>query len=156
MICARDGLKRVPARENDAAIEGGGRMAKRPNFLFIITDQQRADHVGCYGNDIVRTPAIDSLAARGIRFDRNYVANPVCMPNRASIMTGRMPSLHGCRYNGIALSREHTTFVEVLRDAGYRTALIGKSHLQGMTGMPPSLEWSCRNWRELAERMKTA
>ncbi len=116
-------------------------MAKRPNFLFIITDQQRADHVGCYGNDIVRTPSIDSLAASGIRFTRNYVANPVCMPNRASIMTGRMPSLHGCRHNGIALSREHTTFVEVLRDAGYRTALIGKSHLQGMTGMPPGMSF---------------
>ena len=116
-------------------------MSNKTNFLFIITDQHRADHVGCYGNKIVRTPSINSLAERGIRFNRNYVANPVCMPNRASIMTGRMPSLHGCRHNGIALSREHTTFVEVLRDAGYRTALIGKSHLQGMTGMPPSISF---------------
>lgn len=114
-------------------------MAKKKNFLFIITDQHRADHLGCAGNPVVRTPSIDSLAQRGIRFTNNYVANPVCMPNRASIMTGRMPSLHGCRHNGIALSREHTTFVEVLKDAGYRTALIGKSHLQGMTGMPPSI-----------------
>lgn len=111
-------------------------MKKNPNFLFIITDQHRADHLGCYGNSTVRTPAIDSIAQRGCRFERFYVANPICMSNRASIMTGRMPSLHGVRHNGIALSRDHTTYVELLRDAGYRTALIGKSHLQNFTGLP--------------------
>ena len=113
-------------------------MTRRPNFLFIITDQQRADHLGCYGNPIVKTPHIDSIAARGRRWDRFYVANPICMPNRASIMTGRMSSLHGARHNGIALSRDHTTFVELLKDAGYRTGLIGKSHLQSFTGLPAS------------------
>ncbi len=111
-------------------------MSKRPNFLFIITDQHRADHLGCYGNPIVRTPHIDGVAARGRRWERFYVANPICMPNRASIMTGRMSSLHGARHNGIALSRNHTTFVELLKDAGYRTGLIGKSHLQSFTGLP--------------------
>jgi len=69
-------------------------------------------------------------------WDRFYVANPICMPNRASIMTGRMCSAHGARHNGIPLSRDHTTFVELLRDAGYRTGLIGKSHLQSFTGLP--------------------
>ncbi len=113
-------------------------MRKRPNFLFIITDQHRADHLGCYGNNIVRTPNIDGLASKGTRFDRFYVANPICMPNRASIMTGRMCSVHGARHNGIPLSRDHTTFVELLRDAGYRTGLIGKSHLQSFTGLPAS------------------
>lgn len=111
-------------------------MARKPNFLFIITDQQRADHLGCYGNKIVKTDAIDSLASQGRRFENFFVANPICMPNRASIMTGRMPSLHGARHNGIALSRDHTTFVEILRAAGYRTTLTGKSHLQSFTGLP--------------------
>lgn len=111
-------------------------MSKRPNFLFIITDQHRADHLGCYGNTIVKTPAIDALAARGKRWDKFYVANPICMPNRASIMTGRLSSLHGARHNGIPLSRDHTTFVELLKDAGYTTGLIGKSHLQSFTGLP--------------------
>ena len=69
-------------------------MDKRPNFLFIITDQQRADHLGCYGNPVVQTANIDGLAARGTRFDRFYTATPICMPNRATLMTGRMPSLH--------------------------------------------------------------
>ncbi|MEJ6392964.1 sulfatase-like hydrolase/transferase [Gymnodinialimonas sp. 2305UL16-5] len=111
-------------------------MTQRPNFLFIITDQHRADHLGCYGNRTVQTPNIDALAAQGTRWDRFYVANPICMPNRASIMTGRMCSAHGARHNGIPLSKDHTTFVELLKDAGYRTALIGKSHLQSFTGLP--------------------
>ncbi len=111
-------------------------MSKRPNFLFIITDQHRADHLGCGGNKIVKTPSIDGIAAKGTRWDRFYVANPICMPNRASIMTGRMCSAHGARHNGIPLSKEHTTFVELLKDAGYRTGLIGKSHLQSFTGLP--------------------
>jgi len=110
-------------------------VSKRPNFLFIVTDQQRADHLGCYGNSVVRTPAIDALAAAGRRWNRFYVANPICMPNRASIMTGRMCSVHGARHNGIPLSKNHTTFVELLRDAGYHTGLIGKSHLQSFTGL---------------------
>ncbi|WP_415404642.1 sulfatase [Tateyamaria sp. SN3-11] len=111
-------------------------MTKRPNFLFIITDQHRADHLGCSGNDVVRTPNIDGIAAKGTRWERCYVANPICMPNRASIMTGRMCSAHGARHNGIPLSKDHTTFVELLQDAGYRTGLIGKSHLQSFTGLP--------------------
>jgi arylsulfatase A-like enzyme len=109
----------------------------RPNFILFITDQHRADFLGCYGHPIVRTPHIDSIAARGTAFDRFYVASPVCMPNRSSLMTGRMPSVHGVRCNGIPLSMDSVTFVELLRDAGYRTALIGKSHLQNFTAWPP-------------------
>jgi len=109
-------------------------MTARPNFLLIITDQQRADHLSCNGNPIVRTPNIDSLAARGWSADRFYVASPICMPNRATLMTGRMPSLHGVRHNGIPLSLSATTFTDLLRAAGYRTAMAGKSHLQNMTG----------------------
>ncbi|HUA54404.1 MAG TPA: sulfatase-like hydrolase/transferase [Candidatus Sulfotelmatobacter sp.] len=110
---------------------------RRPNFLLIITDQQRADHLGCYGNRILATPHIDGLARRGVAFDRFYVASPICMPNRATLMTGRMPSVHGVRHNGIPLSLRATTFVELMRRAGYRTAMVGKSHLQNMWDKPP-------------------
>lgn len=120
-------------------------MTDRPNFLFIITDQHRADHLGCYGNPVVKTPHIDSLAAQGTRWDRFYVANPICMPNRASIMTGRMSSVHGARHNGIPLSKDHTTFVELLRDAGYETGLIGKSHLQSFTGLPATNKFAAKD-----------
>jgi arylsulfatase A-like enzyme len=115
-------------------------MDKRPNFLFIMTDQQRADHLACYGNQVVRTTSIDHLAQAGTRFDNFYVATPICMPNRSTIMTGRMPSLHGARQNGIPLSLNATTFVEIMRAAGYQTALIGKCHLQSISGNPPTIE----------------
>lgn len=111
-----------------------------PNFLFIITDQHRADHLGCYGNPIVRTPHIDSLARRGWRSNRFYVANPACMPNRATLMTGRMPSVHRVRSNGIPLSQDATTFVELLAAAGYHTVSSGKIHLQPMLGEGPILQ----------------
>lgn len=115
------------------------RAPMQPNFLFIITDQHRWDHLGCYGNPIVRTPHIDSLARRGWRSERFYVANPACMPNRATLMTGRMPSVHRVRSNGIPLSLGATTFVELLAAAGYRTASSGKIHLQPMLGDGPIL-----------------
>lgn len=113
-----------------------------PNFLFIITDQHRADHLGCYGNPIVQTPNIDSLARRGWRSNRFYVSNPACMPNRATLMTGRMPSVHRVRSNGIPLSQDATTFVELLAAAGYRTVSSGKIHLQPMLGEGPILKKS--------------
>jgi hypothetical protein len=62
--------------------------ATRPNVLFVICDQLRADHLGFAGNQVVRTPHIDSIAAGGTVFDRAHVNNPVCMPNRSTIMTG--------------------------------------------------------------------
>ena len=112
-------------------------MAAQPNFVFIITDQQRADWLGCYGHPVLRTPHIDAIAAGGTRFDNFHVASPVCMPNRASLMTGRYPSVHGLRYNGCHLSLSANTFVDVLAADGYHTAAIGKSHLQPFTGLPP-------------------
>ena len=112
----------------------------QPNFLIFITDQHRADHLGCYGNSIVRTPNIDALADDGVSFDRAYVATPVCMPNRGSIMTSRMPSVHGARSNGVPLPLESVTFADLLGQSGYRTALVGKSHIQNMEDIPPLLQ----------------
>lgn len=109
---------------------------RRPNFLVIVTDQHRADYLGCAGHPVLRTPHIDALAARGTRFERFHVASPVCMPNRASLLTGRYPSAHGLRINGGVLSQRATTFVELLRGQGYRTASLGKSHVQPMTDRP--------------------
>ncbi|MBT5140826.1 MAG: sulfatase-like hydrolase/transferase [Acidimicrobiaceae bacterium] len=105
-------------------------MTKRPNILFIITDQQRAADTGFMGNQVVRTPHLDALAARGTVFDNAWVANPMCMPNRSTIMTGRMPSVHGVIFNDRSLELGAATHVRQFREAGYRTALFGKSHLQ--------------------------
>ena len=106
---------------------------EKPNFLYIMCDQLRADWLGCYGHKVVKTPNIDALAATGTRFDKFYVASPICMPNRASFMTGRFPSVNGLRWNGCSLPQRANTFVDVLRKAGYNTASIGKSHLQPFT-----------------------
>ena len=108
----------------------------RPNFLFFITDQQRYDHIGFAGNRILKTPNVDSIANNGTWMSRFFVASPTCMSSRATLMTGRMPSLNGVRYNGLPLNLDSVTFVDLLKSAGYRTALIGKSHLQGMLEAP--------------------
>lgn len=100
------------------------------NILFVITDQQRADNNGFMGNPIIQTPHLDSLAASGMVFENAWVSNPVCMPNRSTIMTGRMPSAHGVIFNDRSLDWGANTFVRRFRKSGYRTALIGKSHLQ--------------------------
>jgi arylsulfatase A-like enzyme len=112
------------------------RLPRRPSFLFILTDQQRADHLGCYGHRHLRTPNIDAIAHRGVTMDRAFVAAPICMPNRSTLLTGRMPSVHGVRHNGIALPLESVTFPDLLAAAGYRTAMVGKSHLQNFSGVP--------------------
>jgi arylsulfatase A-like enzyme len=112
-------------------------MSAQPNFLLFITDQHRVDYLSCYGHPVLKTPHIDSIAARGTRFESFYVATPVCMPNRSTLMTGRMPSVHGARGNGLPLPLNSNTFVDALRAGGYATALVGKSHLQNFTGAPP-------------------
>ena len=108
-------------------------MTARPSYILFVTDQQRFDHLGCNGHRILKTPNIDQMAAEGVNYARFYVASPVCMPNRASLMTCRMPSSHGVRSLGIPLAHDNVTFVELLRAAGYDTALIGKSHLQNVS-----------------------
>jgi arylsulfatase A-like enzyme len=121
-------------------------MTTRPNILLIVTDQQRADHLSCAGHPLLRTPHIDALATQGVRASRFHAASTTCMSNRATLMTGRLPSQHGVVHNGVNLSRDHSTFVELLRAAGYGTALIGKSHLQsfGYDG-PLRRRWSNSN-----------
>lgn len=102
------------------------------SFLFFIADQLRADHLGCYGNPAVKTPAVDRLAGESVVFDRAYVTAPVCMPNRSAIATGRWPSANGTRTNGVPLDRDANTFVERLRQEGWSTGAIGKLHFQPM------------------------
>jgi len=98
------------------------------NVLFITGDQLRQDALHCYGNAVVQTPNIDALAARGVRFERMFAAYPVCAPNRASIVTGRYPSVHRLRANGMRMPAAELTLMQVLRTAGYRVYGSGKMH----------------------------
>jgi arylsulfatase A-like enzyme len=100
-------------------------------ILFITTDQQRYDALGCNGGEIARTPVIDALAATGIRFERAYNQNTVCMPARSTILTGQYVRTHGVIANGVPLPEDAPSIAEYLRDrAGYRTALLGKAHFE--------------------------
>ena len=110
-------------------VETSEASEKPPNILFILTDQQRQDGIGAYGKPGVQTPNIDRLAGRGIRFDRAYVAQPVCSPNRASILTGQYPHTHGVVDNGVLLPNEALTLAEMLAPQRYDCAYFGKWHL---------------------------
>jgi arylsulfatase A-like enzyme len=102
----------------------------RPNIIFIMTDDQGWGDVGFNGHPILRTPHLDSLAREGVRLDRFYAAAPVCSPTRASSLTGRHPSRYRIDWAyGGPLPAEETTVATLLRDNGYRTALLGKWHL---------------------------
>ena len=103
---------------------------KRPNVLLITTDQQRFDSLGCNGNTVCRTPAIDSLAATGVRYERAHVQNVLCMPSRATIVTGQHPGTHGVWNNGVCLPRDAPSVAHALKEAGYATSYIGKMHFE--------------------------
>ena len=102
---------------------------RRPNIVFILTDDQRYDAMGCAGNTLIRTPHIDSLAARGTRFDRAFVTLSICSPSRAACLTGRYGSANGVTTLGRPLKKGVRTFAHVLKDAGYQAGFAGKWHL---------------------------
>jgi len=117
--------------EHDAERRAGTakRKTSARNVLFVTVDQQRWDALGCNGGRIARTPCLDALAAAGLRYERPHVQNVVCMPSRATMVTGRHPRSHGVIANGVALPEDTDNVARVLRrEAGYRTALVGKAH----------------------------
>ena len=108
---------------------GLGAEPERPNFIFIFTDDQRYDAMGCAGNKLISTPNIDSLAARGVRFDRAFVTLSICSPSRAACLTGRYGSSNGVTTLAQPLKRGEETFAHILKAAGYQTGFVGKWHL---------------------------
>jgi len=114
---------------------------QRPNFLVIITDQQRGDALGCAwrpwrsGRNVLQTPNLDRVAAEGVRLTRAYVNNPLCMPSRSTLLTGQTPRGHGVRTNGINLDWDTPTITGALGDVGYRAHSVGKIHARTF-GLP--------------------
>jgi arylsulfatase A-like enzyme len=104
----------------------------KPNIILAMTDDQGWGDVGYNGNKLIRTPALDDMAARGIRFDRFYAAAPVCSPTRGSCMTGRHPNRYGVFSWGYDMPLAEVTLAEVLKGAGYATGHFGKWHLGGI------------------------
>ncbi len=100
-----------------------------PNILVLMTDQQRPDSLGCYGNPVAQTPNIDRLAAEGVVFENCYVPNPLCCPSRYSLLTGRYPHCHRVRANWYAPRPGEQSFGHRLGAVGYNTNMVGKMHL---------------------------
>ncbi|MBD5778031.1 sulfatase-like hydrolase/transferase [Pelagicoccus sp. NFK12] len=117
------------------------KLARRPNILFITSDQQHWNTIGL-DNPEVKTPNLDRLAQRGCLFERAYCPNPTCTPTRASIITGMYPSQHGAYSLGTKLDEKHPTLGQALSKNGYKTSLVGKAHFQQLISTPeyPSIE----------------
>jgi len=104
-------------------------MADKPNIVLIFPDQHRADTMGCAGNPAINTPNLDHLAEEGVLFGRCCTNSPLCMPARASLISGKYVNQHGVWHNNISADRYGPSHVRNIRDAGYHTALVGKTHL---------------------------
>lgn len=108
----------------------------RPNIVVIMTDQQRWDTLGVYGNDRIRTPNLDRLASEGALFEQAFVPVPLCVPSRASLFTSQYPSRHGVTpAAGRSSLTDPSNLAASLHDAGYRTILAGKNHLFARDGL---------------------
>ncbi len=114
---------RAPARET---------LVKRPNLLFVFSDQHRYHDLGCNGNLQVRSPCLDALADRSVRFTSCISNNPVCVPMRGSLLTGQFAWKHRAITNDLPIDVSMESIATVLGRAGYRTGYIGKWHLGGI------------------------
>ncbi len=137
---------------------------KTPNILMVMADQLAPHFTGTYGHPVVQTPSMDSLAARGVRFDAAYCHSPLCAPSRYSMMTGRRASAIGAWDNAAEWSASAPTIAHWLNLAGYRTVLSGKMHFVGPDQLhgfsqrlttdiyPANFAWT-PNWDNADERI---
>ena len=117
----------------------------QPNILFLLTDQQRFDTCGCYGQKLNVTPNLDKLAKEGVCFKHAFTNQPVCGPARSILQTGKYATETGCYRNGIALPKSNQNITNLLKNHGYQVAYIGKWHLASTIG---------RSKEKRLERMK--
>ncbi|MEI6578605.1 MAG: sulfatase-like hydrolase/transferase [Eubacteriales bacterium] len=106
----------------------------KPNVIFIFSDQQRWDTIGCYGQKLDVTPNLDKFAQKGVMFENTFTCQPVCGPARACIQTGKYATETGCYRNGIALKPDEKTIAKYFTENGYETGYIGKWHLASTVG----------------------
>ena len=107
---------------------------KSPNIIFILTDQQRFDSLGCYGQNLKFSPNIDKMAAEGVQFKYAFSNQPVCGPARSILQTGKYATETSCYRNGIALPIDEETLAKYFSQAGYEVGYLGKWHLASTSG----------------------
>lgn len=135
-MCPQRSLKKEATMKNQiiaaACLLTGGIAAEqpRPNIIVIKTDDQRWDSLGCYGHNLIKTPNIDALAKEGIRFENTFTVAPLCVPSRTSFFSGQYATRNQ-RFDNTPESHigpGQFSFIQVLKDSGYRTGLCGKNH----------------------------
>lgn len=131
------GLSLSPLLGSCASAPSQNRPRQRPNILFILTDDQTQGAMSAYGNKILKTPNMDRIADEGVRFGQAFVTSSLCVPSRASYLTGQYPHTHGLRTQGKESGvhdqpplRNDATWPLLLRQAGYRAAVVGKWHIE--------------------------
>jgi choline-sulfatase len=133
-------LPGTSASGQDSGQTSGQKPSRRtssPDVFLITIDTLRADHVGCYGYKQVETPALDALAADGVRFTQAFTHSPITNTSHITILTGLLPSVHGVTDFGVPLSPQHVTAAELLKERGYQTAaFIGAVILDSNTLAP--------------------
>ena len=113
-----------------AQTDGGEEQPTRPNILFIMSDDHAQRAISAYTDELISTPNLDRIAEGGMLFRNSFVNNSICAPSRAAILTGKYSHINGKIDNLNVFNPDQWTFTEALHDAGYRTSLIGKHHLQ--------------------------
>lgn len=117
-----------------------GAKKPAPDVFLITIDTLRADHVGCYGYKQVDTPTLDGLAADGVRFAHAYTHSPITNSSHSSIMTGLLPGIHGVTDFGVPLAPQHTTWAELLKKRGYKTAAFIGAVILDSKSLAPGLD----------------
>lgn len=121
-------------------------MSRKPNIIFYFSDQQRADTLGCYGQELPISPNTDQLAKEGVLFEHAFTPQPVCGPCRALFQTGLYPTETGCFRNNKMLPRDIKTVAEYMTEAGYENAYVGKWHLASEGGLEeaPTIDYQTK------------
>ena len=105
-------------------------IVKRPNIIFIMSDDHAYQAISAYNSGLIQTPNIDKIANQGIKFNKSFVTNSICAPSRAVILTGKFSHLNGVLGNSQKFDGNQQTFPKILQQNGYQTAMIGKWHLK--------------------------
>jgi arylsulfatase A-like enzyme len=128
---AREGGTAAPGRVPGESPSVDQPRGDRPNFIFILVDDQRWDHLSCMDHPFLETPNMDRLAEEGVLFENAFVTTSLCSPSRASFLTGLYAHTHGVQNNLTPWDDGNVTFLEFLGSAGYRNGFIGKWHMPG-------------------------